>query len=269
MNGSIGPTALVSLALAASLLGVAGFAAAAGQEPPAKAPVPQRFPAANHVFTADDFATTHEILCCDDTRQEITYQIRVHEGLPVYRVRLIPDQAAAEDDPSMEPHHVGRVEISAAGTPGVLQTIEVEARRGGRTFVDQFNVQDVNLDGYADLAFFRDGGGKWVSFTWWLFDPAAGRFVRNDLSRDLDKLASNGVIPDRGAGTIMAPYLSYGCPLPVFDLFKIAGGRLQMIERHERQSRYETEGLCTVAVSKLFDGKLQQVELLKAKTTHD
>jgi hypothetical protein len=268
MKRSIRATALGCLALAAALLGLtSSTAAAARQAPASQPPARQRFPAADHVFTADDFARTHEILCCDEKGREITYQIRVHPGLPVYRIRLIPDQTAAENDPSMDPHHVGRVEISLAGSPSVLQTIEVEGRRGGRAFIDQFDVQDINLDGYADLAFFRDGGGKWGSYTWWLFDPSSGHFVRNALSRDLDQLASNGVIPDRRAGTIMAPYLSATCAIPIYDLFKIVDGRLQLVERDEPRFSYETEGICAVAVSKLIDGKLQQVELKKAPVT--
>jgi hypothetical protein len=260
--------ALGCLALAAPLLGLASnIVAAALQPPPANPPAPQRFAAEDHVFTADDFAATHRIGAWDEQGREIAYQVRVHDGLPVYRIRLLPDQPGTDTDSASEPRHVGRVEISLAGSPAVLQTIEVESRHGARHFTAFFDVKDVNLDGYADLAFWSDGGAKWGSYTWWLFDPASGRFVRNALSHDLDQLTSKGVIPDRRAGTIMAPYPAADCPLDIYDLFRIADGRLQLVERHARQARYETDGICTVAVSKLVDGKLQQVELQKAKTT--
>jgi hypothetical protein len=272
MTKSMRGAALGCLALAPPLLGLAGSTAAAAGEPPTAAAGAPRSAAADPVFTADDFAS-RQVAPWDEQGRDITYPVKILEGLPVYRIRLIPDPAAAAADHSDSGggdtvRHVGRAEISLAGASSVLQTIEVDAHRGTRSFTAWFTIADVNLDGYADLGFWRDGGAQWGSNTWWLFDPASGRFVRNALSGDLDRLASNGVLTDRSTGTLTAPYLSASCSQPLFDRFKIVDGRLLLVERHERQARYETEGICAVAVSKLIDGRLQQVELQKAPLTN-
>ncbi len=263
--------ALASVAAPATLalLIAAGTAAAQapGETPPQ--PAPRRFPAAGHVFTAADFERTHEIRYWQDQGTEISYLLRVNERLPVYRLRLVPDLPGDESSYVPELHHVGRVEVSLEGSPRILQTIEAESHMGARDFTAFFTIRDMNFDGYADLGIYRDGGATWASHTYWLFDPASGRFVRNDLSRDLDQLGSNGVHPNPAARTIMAPHLMYGCPLPVYDLFKIDNGRLVLVERHERLVGKEPPGYCEVQISRRVGGAMKQVEVQKqALDTH-
>jgi hypothetical protein len=237
------------------LLATAAAAAAAGSPP---------------VYTADTFAHRRQVPY-EEQGREVTYLVRIHPGLPVYRLRLLPDRPGTDDEPPVgqignpQLHHVARVEISLADSAAVLQTIDVESVTGAQMLTERFQLVDIDLDGYADLALFREGGGTWGSYTYWLFDPASGRFVRNALSRDLDAIRSNGIVADPAAHTLQAPHLYYGCPLAAYDLYAVQDGRLQLIETHSRDLGHEPADTCVVVVARRVDGRLQRVDVQRSR----
>ena len=144
-----------------------------------------------------------------------------------------------------------------------MQTIEAMSHMGAHHFTAGLVVGDLNFDGYADLGLYTDGGAKWSSHAYWLFDPAAGRFVENDLSRDLGRLAANQVAAQPSTSTIEASYLAGGgdCTLGVYDIFQIVHGRLVQVETHQREIGREPKGYCLVKVSRLRDGRMQTVRV--------
>jgi hypothetical protein len=48
--------------------------------------------------------------------------------------------------------------------------------------------QDINFDGYMDIAVRQHGGAKWGKFFWWLYDSETKQYYRNSLTEELSKL---------------------------------------------------------------------------------
>lgn len=54
-----------------------------------------------------------------------------------------------------------------------LQTLPLSAWRP-MNVASTFHSQDVNFDGYLDVAVPAEFGAKWVNESWWVVDPASG-----------------------------------------------------------------------------------------------
>jgi hypothetical protein len=58
--------------------------------------------------------------------------------------------------------------------------VEVNADRTGQSI------------GYLDFSVLSEFAGKWGSETFWVYDPASGRFAQNALTRELGSVANFG-----------------------------------------------------------------------------
>ena len=110
--------------------------------------------------------------------RDTTFVLSVRSTLPPYRFTVRHDPATGS---------VTRVEIAREDHPEAVQVLEgltaEEPPPGG---VDDVAAEDVNFDGYADLrvlAMWGATGNR--TYDWFLFDPAAGRFVPEPALSDL------------------------------------------------------------------------------------
>src|SRR5262249_25651393 len=135
-------------------------------------------------LTAEDFLKYR--LDRGSGREERTFFITISGKLPPYRFHLIPNPTA--DAPGKGRQNIGGIEISRGRARSILQTIEVQSYAVASWLTQSFMAQDINFDGYLDIAVLDDHGAKWGSHNYWLFDKRTGHFIMNSLARELRRL---------------------------------------------------------------------------------
>lgn len=119
-------------------------------------------------------------------------------------------------------------------------------------------VEDVNFDGYLDIAVVTDFGAKWAGFKYWLYDPKTGRYVSNHLTRQLSKLWAGEILFDRPTRTVsVRNYVFDGV---VHEVFKVNHNHLILLQQ-ERINANEDPAKSTVTLLKRIHGKMQVVEV--------
>lgn len=58
----------------------------------------------------------------------------------------------------------------------------------------ELKFKDANFDGFPDMMMVSDGGAKWHSYTYWLFDKDSGLFEKNALAKQMTSTISGNVI---------------------------------------------------------------------------
>ena len=54
-------------------------------------------------------------------------------------------------------------------------------------FGASFHAEDINFDGYLDFSVLTEFAARWGSRSYWVYDPASGLFVQNELTRELSE----------------------------------------------------------------------------------
>jgi hypothetical protein len=117
----------------------------------------------------------------------ITISITASASAPSYTLAILPEPTAT---PVL--YHRGTIEITRDGQSGPPQTLDVELDDPQADWAEfGLRVDDINCDGYQDIAVQQLGGAKWVTLHWWLFDPATGKFVTSPLTQALATLRMN------------------------------------------------------------------------------
>jgi hypothetical protein len=122
---------------------------------------------------------------------------------------------------------------------------------------NSFHPVDVNMDGYWDIAVVYEVEAKWGCHSFWLFEPASGRFVTNALTANLREVRHNGLTFDPVKKELRAS-LFLGVCLNSFEIYRIERGRLvlQESEIHEPQK----PGRCRVTIRRRVNGELVLIE---------
>jgi hypothetical protein len=212
--------------LACTFVAYPGSSQSEPWEPPADA---RQAGSAERVLTLDELAKYQQAPdCC---REDVSVVVEIHTGLPMYRFHLLADPSApARSD---APRRIGRIEVSTQQSPEVLQTIEVESFAEPDTLVRYFEATDVNFDGYTDIRVLKDFGAKWGSYSYYLFDPEAGRFVTNALTKELGTIGANECKFDPATKTIRVGYLLMGEGV-VGEVYAIRDGHVVLVEVDKR-----------------------------------
>src|SRR5262249_38404832 len=148
-------------------------------------------------------------------------------GLSPLTLHLIPDVSAQNTWDVL--HHVGRGEVCKQGSAVPFQTIEVNAYPDVSLWILNFQVLDVNFDGYADLGALYDFGAKFGSYQFWIFDPKSQRFVQNRLADELRDVRANDHTFDRASKTLHARYLNFDEAV-VGKTYQVSDDHLVLIE---------------------------------------
>ena len=140
------------------------------------------------VLTVEDFVKGQ--IDRGSGRESLTLMIQINQRLPPYKFHLIPDLTVSDSPGSDNPsHHVGWIEISVGESISTLQKIDVRTKSGGSSFTKSFQAEDVNFDGFLDIAVLYDFGAKWSILNYWLFDKRTGRFITSPLTQELKRIS--------------------------------------------------------------------------------
>ncbi|HQR36472.1 MAG TPA: hypothetical protein PLK30_27350 [Blastocatellia bacterium] len=163
------------------------------------------------------------------TNQELKEESRtitVHSSLPPYQLRLVPSNAPPTNDRA----RVGQIIITRQGDDKPLQTLDSISESGADIFLSFFRVEDINFDGYLDIAAPIGHGAKWMSFNYWVFDAKSGKFISNALTKQLRGLSWNEMTLSPKDRTIHVTHLNLGGEGTwVGEVYKLENNQLRVV----------------------------------------
>ena len=145
----------------------------------------------------------------------------------------------------------GEIEVARCQDGKRVQTLPIPAGRAFG-FGDNFRTFDINFDGYLDFSVIVEVSSTYASQSWWIYDPALGKFVQNGLTRGLREVTSNGYRIDESKHELVANHLMYGCPALV-TRYRIESNRLLMIHWEEP---FQGDS-CVITYHDLVDGQMK------------
>jgi hypothetical protein len=194
----------------------------------------------------------------------MSFRLLVKSAGPSFRITVRSLLRSYSDNPV----HAGDIEVARCSDGRPLQLLPIMAGQP-INFASTFGASDINFDGYVDFSVLGAFGGTWGSRLWWVYDPATGRFVQNQLTRELGELRANDQQIDPKKHEITAEYLMAGCPL-LITRYRVEDNRLikvheeigkQMIEASPSRRDSPAGVPCTVTVSDLVAGTMRVTEV--------
>ena len=126
-------------------------------------------------------------------------------------------------------YQVGWIRVLRPGRDAPVQVIPVEMNEPDVDWAERKpDRQDVNFDGYTDIAVTQHGGAKWGRFHWWLYDPERDRYYSNSLTRELGELTCASLKADPKSKRIIRTQF-FGAELKEY-VYEVVGGRVQLCE---------------------------------------
>jgi len=180
----------------------------------------------------------------------LSFRLSVQPGGPAFRITVRPRLFKMTKDPVA----AGDIEVARCSDGRRLQLLAIMASQP-INFPATFATSDINFDGYLDFSVLAEFGATFGAQSWWIYDPASGRFVQNELTRQLRKLGNNGYHLDPKKREIIIEGLLAICPALV-DRYRLEGDRLVMI--HHETGFQNSATVCTVTYSDLTDGTMHR-----------
>jgi len=169
----------------------------------------------------------HSQSASDDPGRDVQQDESVTEvNRPAYHFDLLPKEDAEEVAKGV--FLVGWIRASLPGHGSDVQTIAVEMDEPYIYWVQWgLKKDDINFDGYSDIAVCQHGGAKWGKLFWWLYDPETKQFYRNALTEELSRLtfARFWTVPEAKEIKIK----DYTGTEPTEYTFRIGEGRLHQV----------------------------------------
>ncbi|MHC4545075.1 MAG: YybH family protein [Planctomycetota bacterium] len=186
---------------------------------------------------------------------------------PLHQFELIPTDNPMKISEGI--YQVGWIKVSSANDESHNQTIPVEMDEPYVHWV-QWGLEkdDVNFDGYTDIAVRQHGGAKWGKFFWWLYDPKTRQYYSNSLTEELSKLtfAQFWTVPE----TKEIKTKDYTGTEPTEYTYRIVEGHLRQVglagPRVERAEYWRKRGHTfdpNLMTAIEMDWKVKEIEMAK------
>jgi hypothetical protein len=202
------------------------------------------------------------------TPKPSAFRISVKPGGPSFRITIRPLLLKWQEGGG-DAVHAGDIEVAGCLDGKSLQVFPITAWQP-IDFGSTFKAEDINFDGYLDFRVLTEFAAKFGSESYWVYDPATGRFVENELTRKLGENClgaewrdtcwkANGISFDAKKREISARYLiGVGqCGTPV-DRYRVENNRLIVVHQ-EILDMGETG--CTVTVSDRVGGSMRRTQV--------
>jgi hypothetical protein len=180
-----------------------------------------------------------------------SFRLPARAGVPGFRLtvrRLAPGDAN---------HlvHIADIEVAGCSDGRNIQTLPIVGYDQALT-ARSLHAEDINFDGYPDIGVLVEYGAKWGSESFWVFDPTAGRFIENDLTRQLRELKPNGYEFDARKYEIRIPHLTAPWCRNTEDRYTVEDHDRLVLMHSEDAKGLSGDG-CEVVVSDRISGKMQ------------
>ncbi len=163
-------------------------------------------------------------------------------------------------EPSRVAEHLTSITVDVHREDRRIQTLRVDSMSDLEHVLRLLWTDDADFDGNPDLGIVDKFGGKWHGYRFFLFDPGSGRFVENDLSRELGKtLGANGYTVDAETRTITQHFLTASC-LGERRSYRIENDRLVLYEEVVCE-RSESGGSNLLKTLRREDGEMRVVAI--------
>ncbi len=179
----------------------------------------------NRVFTEQDFdgfGLKHKDAALRDQRA-FYFKVSIHPQKPVYVFRVISFTATTS----------GRIDIFRDNELiKPLQTIALNPNMWQAENVPLFfTVQDINFDEYGDIGVLVNGGAKWGSYQYWVYNTKTGTFVTSSLTDELAAIAFNDIAFDKTNQRLIVRNLpGVGASRSIYQL---TAGHFRLLETRE------------------------------------
>ena len=200
----------------------------------------------------------------DHVAGPMSFRLLVKSNGPAFRITVRSLLRRNSD----RPVHAGDIEVARCSDGRRLQLLPIIARQP-INFGKTYRASDINFDGCLDFSVLGEFGGAWGSQLWWVYEPASGRFVENELTRELGQLRNNGYQIDSEKHAIEIESLMAGCPQLV-TRYRVENNHLvkvheeigkQIIEASSPQRDLPAGVPCTVMVSDILAGTMRVTEV--------
>ncbi len=103
-----------------------------------------------------------------------------------------------------------------------------------------FNAADINFDGFTDIGVVVDGGAKWGSYQYWIYDQKTGKFITSPVTEDFRRITSNGMTFDKERKQIIVVGL-FGTG-ESRKLYQFKNGRLNIVQDYLQENILVEDG---------------------------
>jgi hypothetical protein len=238
---------LAALLLSSSLVFFAGGPSELSDRPQSR----------DKILTGEDFRKGRVDL--GSGKEDVTLTVQIHPGLAPLRIHIVPDQVSSVPG-GHSPQHVGKIEISKQGSPGIDQVIEVQSFGDAAMLTRFFTMEDVNFDGYLDIGTLYEFGAKWGRYNYLVFDQKTGRFISTRLTNALARIGANERMFDPEHRTIHFSFLSLG-ETRIGETYKVQGERLILNGVEDRQK--STQGGFEIVTRAIRKGRMKVISVEK------
>jgi hypothetical protein len=199
------------------------------------------------------------------TPSAASYRLAVKPAGPEFRINIRPLLFDWNSVGSPELIHAGDIEVARCKDGVQVQVLPIMAQQP-INFAATFETNDVNFDGYLDFSVLAEYGAKYQSSWWWIYDPKSGRFIQNDLTKQLHDLGSNGVDFDPKKNEITYQLVwPDQCGQPMYR-YRLDNNRLTLVHKEEVEF---VEPDCTLTVSDLVRGEWVETRVVRFKPTEE
>ncbi len=126
-----------------------------------------------------------------DDLHPVSFQLSVKQSGPAFRITV--RSYGVDGD---QPIHGGDIEVARCQDGKRLQSLPILSDQP-LNFGASFHAEDINFDGYLDFSVLTEFAARWGSRSYWVYDPASGLFVENELTRGLGRLGVSNIDFDR------------------------------------------------------------------------
>ncbi len=192
--------------------------------------------ATSTVLTEADFGhrifDDHTIINAMSDGPNGTYHIEVNDTVPVYTIRV--ESMTTSTDPEL-------IVLRGDDTTKPTQVLTIPRNSWqADSLANTFDVHDINFDGYADIGVAEDGGAKWASYQYWVFDPKSGMFISSTLTEEFRKLIFNEIVFDKKQHHIITNNF-YGTLLAEKNIYVVQDNHLILLEKYYQDQGYKDD----------------------------
>jgi hypothetical protein len=190
----------------------------------------------------------------DPSPPPLSYRLAVKSDGPAFRLTF----TVLHEEP-----HAGNIDVMRCQDGTRVQVLPVMGSR--INFGLSFHADDINFDGYLDFSVLTDiAGTSGRKRLYWVYDPSSGKFVQNDLTRELSRDFLGSIDYDASKREITKVFFGAGNACPGTgdskkQRFRVENNRPILVQKQEIEIHQVDldHQFCTATVSEFVNGAMR------------